>query len=118
MEKYVIQINKGIAINVGVSVKKSNVCEKDYVWNPPTCNCENWKSLASIIDNSAIMCDEFIELCDEKTNFNGKKSTCKPQKFDILLAFLLNTTALLIAVVIYCYWENIEEDKNIYYHFT
>ena len=49
------------------------------------------------------MCDEFIELCDEKTNFNGKKSTCKPQKFDILLAFLLNTTALLIAVVIYCY---------------
>ena len=45
--------------------KKRSVCKKDYVWNPATCNCENWEYLASIIANSAIMCDEIIESYDE-----------------------------------------------------
>ena len=36
-------------------------------------------------------------------NFNEKKATCKVQNFYILLAFLLITIALLIAVSIYCY---------------
>ena len=36
------------------------------------------------------------------TNFNEKKITCKMQNFYILLAFLLITIALLIAVNIYC----------------
>ena len=30
--------------------KKCHVCEKDYVWNPATCNCENGKCLAHIIN--------------------------------------------------------------------
>ena len=46
MEKNVIQINGGIMINVDVSVKKIHACEKDYVWNPATCICENGKYLA------------------------------------------------------------------------
>ena len=83
--------------------KKRRVCEKDHVWNPSTCNCENGKYLASIIDNAAIMCDEVIESYDEETNFNEKKATCKRQNFYILLAFFLITIALLIAVSIYCY---------------
>ena len=29
--------------------KKRHVCEKDYVQNPPTCNCENGKYLVSIM---------------------------------------------------------------------
>ena len=33
---------------------KSVICEKDYVWNPGTCSCENGKYLASIMDDSAI----------------------------------------------------------------
>ena len=37
------------------------------------------------------------------TNFNEKKATCKTQNFFILLAFLLITITLLIAVSIYCY---------------
>ena len=37
------------------------------------------------------------------TNFNRKNITCKTQNFYILLAFLLITIALLIAVSIYCY---------------
>ena len=29
-------------------------------WNPATCNRENGKYLASIMDDSAIICDEVI----------------------------------------------------------
>ena len=53
--------------------KKRHVCEKDYVWNPATCNCENGKYLASIMDDSAIMCDEIIDSYEEETHFNEKK---------------------------------------------
>ena len=86
-------------------VQKNHVCEKDYIWNSATCNCENGKYLASIMDDSVITCDEVIKLHDEETktiptNFNDKKVTCKMQKFYILLASLLITIVLLIAVSI------------------
>ena len=88
--------------------KKIHVCEKDYSWNPATGNCENGKYLASIMDDLAIICDEVIKWYDEEiktipTNFNEKNMTCKTQSFYILLAFLLITIALLIAVCIYCF---------------
>ena len=72
--------------------KKRHVCEKDYIWNPATCSCENGKYLASIIDDSAITCDEIIESYNEETktivtNFSEKKATCKSQNFYILRAF-------------------------------
>ena len=51
MGKNVIRINGGITINVDVSVRKHHVCEKDYIWNPSTCSCDNGKYLASIIDS-------------------------------------------------------------------
>ena len=31
--------------------KKFHICEKE-IWNPTTCNCENGKYLASIMDDS------------------------------------------------------------------
>ena len=37
------------------------------------------------------------------TNFNEKNVVCKKKNLYILLAFLLITIALLIAVSIYCY---------------
>ena len=54
---------------------KHHMCEKDCVWNPVTCNCEHGKHLASIMDDSAIICDEVIESYDREiknisTNFN------------------------------------------------
>ena len=60
------------------------------------CICENGKYLASILDDSMIMCSEVIKSYDEKiktipTNFNDKKVTCKTQNFYILLVFLLVT---------------------------
>ena len=64
------------------------------------------------MDNSAIICDEVIDVDakvspndDDKTktiptNFNEKKATCRMQSFYILLAFLLTTITLLIVVSI------------------
>ena len=62
-----------------------HVCEKDYIWNPATCGCENGKYLASIMDDSAITCDEIIESYDEETNFTEKK---QPVKDKILMFYL------------------------------
>ena len=52
--------------------KKSHVCGKYYIWNPATCVCENGKYLASIMDDSAIICDEAIKSYDDniKKYFN------------------------------------------------
>ena len=60
------------------------------------------------MDDSAIMCDEVIESYYEETKavptiFNEKNITYKTQNFYILLAFLLITIALMIALSIYCY---------------
>ena len=54
---------------------------------------------------SAIICDEFTKSYNEEiksipTNFNEKNITFKTQSFYILLASLLITISLLIAVTI------------------
>ena len=84
MEENVIQINVGITINVDVSVKNVIYVKNydDYVWNRTTCSCENGKYLASIMDDSVIMCDEIIESYNEGTktvitNFNEKNILCR-----------------------------------------
>ena len=46
--------------------KKRHICEKDYIWNPTTCSCGNGKCLATIIDDSAIICDKIIESYDKE----------------------------------------------------
>ena len=67
-----------------------------------------------IMGDSAITCDEIIEVDTEaKSNneetktfsksFNEKNITYKTQNFYILLTFLLIITTLLIAASIYCY---------------
>ena len=57
------------------------------------------------MDDSEIICDEVIDAYVEsnevrKTTKLKKKAICKRQNFYILLAFLLITIALLIAVTI------------------
>ena len=61
-----------------------HVCEKDYIWNPAACSCENRKHLAIIVDDSAIVCGEIIDKHVEETktiskNFSETKATCKIQ---------------------------------------
>ena len=63
---------------------------------------------SKFIDDLGIICDRVIELYNEeiktiRTNFNEKNATCEIENIYILLAFLLITIALLIAVSIYCY---------------
>ena len=65
MKQNLSQINGGIMINndkywCWCKCKKHYICEKDYVWYPATCNCENGKNIASIMDDSMITCDEMI----------------------------------------------------------
>ena len=80
----------------GCECKKRHVFEKDYIWNPAKCSCENGKYLASIVDDSAIMCDEVIDAeaktYDEEkktvpTNFNEKKWTVKNKNSIFYLPF-------------------------------
>ena len=66
MKQNVSHINGGITINVDMSVKKHHICEKYYACNPATCNSENGKYLASIMDDSVIMCDAVIGSYDEE----------------------------------------------------
>ena len=41
--------------------KKTPCVQKNYIWNPATYSCENGKYVASIIDDSVVICDETIE---------------------------------------------------------
>ena len=88
--------------------KKHYRCEKGYIWNPATCSWKNGKYLASIIDNSVITCEEVRDAeakpYGEETkataaNFNEKIAICKTKKLYILLASLLITIPLLLAVI-------------------
>ena len=79
---------------------------KKHIWNPSTSSSKNGKYLASIMDDSAITCDEIIDADaeaksnDEETKTISKNIICETKAFHILLAFLLITIALLIAVSI------------------
>ena len=53
MEQNVIQIN-GEIMKCQFECKKRHICEKDYIWKPAACGCENGKYLASIMDDSAL----------------------------------------------------------------
>ena len=66
--------------------KKHHVCEKSCIWNPATCSCENGKYLASIMDNSAITCNEIVEeeIKTVTTNFNERKAIYKTKNFTSL----------------------------------
>ena len=109
MEKNVIQINGGITINVDLSVKNV-IFVKMIMFEAFYMQLQNEKYLASIMDDSAIACDEVIESNNKETKtistkFNENKAICEVQNiyFYTLLAFLLITIALLIAISIYRY---------------
>ena len=66
-------------------MQKIHVWEKGYIWNL----CENGIYLASIMNNSRVICDEVIESYDEEiktipTNFNVEK----PVKHRVFVFYL------------------------------
>ena len=56
--------------------EKHHACEKDYIWNLSTCSCKNGKYLGSIMDDSAITCDEIIGT-EAKSNDGETKTIFK-----------------------------------------
>ena len=68
------------------------------------------------MDDSGIICDEIIDV--KETNFNEKDITCKTQNYYILLAFLLITITLLIAVSINCYLIKYQAKNILSFHNT
>ena len=68
------------------------------------------------MDESGIICDGIIEV--KETNFNEKKVTCNMHRFYVLLAFLLLTIALLIAVSIYYYLVKYQAKNLLPFHDT
>ena len=84
MEENVIPINSGIMRNFDSSVK-SVIYVK---------NCENRNYLASIMDNSAIMCDKVIKSYDEETGFN-EKSNLLNAKFLYFTCILINYYSII-----------------------
>ena len=56
---------------------------------------KNEKYLASIMDDSAIMCDEVIELYNEETNFTEKKSNLQNAKFRYFTSILINYYSII-----------------------
>ena len=116
--------------------KTRHLCEKDYIWNPAKCRCENERNSASIMTDSAITCDE-VKGAEAKSNNEESKTiptnlnekiyiTCEIENFGSAmiiskkaseytsLAFLLIIIALPIALSIYCYLiKFIAEPKHL-----
>ena len=107
IEQNVSQINRGIMINVDVGVKSIIYVKKIMFGNllHVIMKMEKILQVLWMIQRLSVMklesCDEEIKIIPP--NFNEKKVTCKTDRFHILLAFLLITIALLIAVSIYRY---------------
>ena len=92
-----IQIKSGTTTNVYVGAK--NICEKDYIWNPAACSCNNGKYFASILDDSVITCNEII---DAEAKLYDKDTKC-----------------IIITVAASIYWYLIKyRAKKKHYHFT
>ena len=72
--------------------------------------------LANIMDDSKIIYDEIINV--KETHFHVKNITIKTQNFYILLAFLLTTIVLLLAVSIYCYMIKYQGKHLLSFHNT
>ena len=107
IEQNVSHINGGILVNVDVAVKSIIYVKKIMFGNllHVIMKMEKFLQVLWMIQQLSVMklesCDEEIKI--NPPNFYEKKVTCKTDSSYILLAFLLITIALLIAVSIYRY---------------
>ena len=79
--------------------KKHCVCKKGYFWNPAACSCKNGKYARSIIGDSVDIGNEVLDTTKSSLT-KTIPAKCTLTNFYILLAFLLITIALLIAISI------------------
>ena len=87
---------------------------KNYIWNPDAWSCENWKYLAIVMNDLVITCGAIVEeeAKTVTTSFKEEISIYKTKHFYILLAFLIITNALLIAVSIYRFLINFKAKQK------
>ena len=89
------------------------MCEKGYTGNPGTCTCENGNYLGSITGDSVVICDKITETTK---SILAKNITAKftETNFYIWLVFLIITVAVLIAIIIYCWFTKYQ--ARFYYY--
>ena len=108
--------------------------KKDYIWNPPTCSCENVEYLASTIEDSVITCDEIIDDADSvsinvptnvmstvstsvksiaSTNFHHKKVSYTMDCYILHTVLLVVILLFIIAIICYHYAKHRSKQKNI-----
>ena len=91
--------------------------QKNCIWNPTTCSCENVEYLTSTIDSSAIMCDEIINgsanvMSTASSNFH-KKVRYKMDCYILHTVLLVIILLLIIAIICYHYVRHMSKLKNI-----
>ena len=70
--------------------------KKNYIWNLSACGCKNGKYLASIIDHSAITCDDAIESYNkEKILIKIKESVTHKTKLQHFTFVLINYNCIV-----------------------
>ena len=77
MVENLIQIKRGIMINVGVSVKirKNNMCaKKNDIWNPATCSCENGRIKKNCYNKANS--NKFINFTSPFNNYHSIIGSC------------------------------------------
>ena len=71
--------------------------QKNYIWNPSTCNCGNDKYLERVINDSLVICEEILEVT---------KTTAKKDN-------LLNRTFICFTHLFINYYNTIDDRQYL-----
>ena len=102
--------------------KEDNLHEKDHIWKPATCTCENGKNLGSIIDDLVNICDEIINtansvstnvMCTAWTNFHTKKWDILTDRYILHAILLMVILSYIIVFICYHYAKHRWKQKNV-----
>ena len=98
MEGNVIQIdNNKCQCKYKNGKKKQCIFDRNLIWNPAACRCENGKYLESIIGDAATMYHENINT-KKKKKFQQilmKKITCKTKSFFYFTCLFVNCCSII-----------------------
>ena len=117
--------NIGIAINVGVNVRKiidKGRCKYRFIWNPSICECDKSCDIRVDLDYENCKCrkrliDKLVEQWSKDINWNKiNKMSWKRMQVLYNIHKLLIITFIIIIVIgsacIYLYWHTIKSCFN------
>ena len=79
------------------NLREHCLCKNENIWNLSTCTCENGKYLENIIDDSAVICDEIIEVRDGYKGRGAPQPMHAPPPFFLQSEFFCEQLALSAA---------------------